>query len=130
MIHALQGHAKISMYIPLLIAQDSSRHVHLIVGSNSIASTRCTKSIEVGARPKIIAPAEANLHHVLRKRVEDGEVEWIQRSFEEEDLRKLGRDEVDNVVDAVFVTIGSHIEQSRYGVKVINFIIDLYSNAK
>lgn len=130
MIHALQGHAKISMYIPLLIAQDSSKHVHLIVGSNSIASTRCTKSIEVGARPKIIAPADANLHHVLRKRIEDGEVEWIQRSFEEEDLRKLGRDEVDNVVDAVFVTIGSHIGQSRYGVKVINFIIDLYSNVK
>lgn len=130
MIHAPQGHAKISMYIPLLIAQDSSKHVHLIVGSNSIASTRCTKSIEVGARPKIIAPANANLHHVLRKRIEDGEVEWIQRSFEEEDLRKLGRDEVDNVVDAVFVTIGSHVEQSRYDVKVINFIIDLYSNVK
>lgn len=90
----------------LLTAQDTSGHVHLIIGSNSLASARCAKSLEVGALPKIIAPAEAEIHHALKKRVEEGEVEWIEKDFEEKDVRRWGRKEVDSVVDAVFVTIG------------------------
>ncbi|MCJ1467904.1 hypothetical protein MMC07_006529 [Pseudocyphellaria aurata] len=90
----------------LLTAQDTSGHVHLIVGSNSLASARCVKSLEVGARPKIVAPPEAEIHYALQKRIEEGTVEWIKKEFEEENLKTLGRKEVDNVVDAVFVTIG------------------------
>ena len=89
---------------PLLTALDSAGHTHLIIGSNPLASARCSKSIEVGAKPKVIAPADADIHYVLSKRIEDGEVEWIKKSFEDADLSSLGRDEVDNVVDAVFVT--------------------------
>ena len=89
---------------PLLTALDSAGHVHLVVGSNPLASARCSKSIEVGAKPKVIAPADSDVHYVLAKRIEDGEVEWIKKSFEDTDLSTLGRDEVDNVVDAVFVT--------------------------
>ena len=89
---------------PLLTSLDSAGHVHLIVGSNPLASARCSKSIEVGAKPKVIAPGDADLHYVLAKRIEDGEVEWIRKNFEDTDLSTLGRDEVDNVVDAVFVT--------------------------
>lgn len=89
---------------PLLTALDSVGHIHLIVGSNPLASARCSKSIEVGAKPKVIAPADADFHYVLAKRIEDGEVEWIRKSFEDADLSTLGRGEVDNVVDAVFVT--------------------------
>ena len=89
---------------PLLTALDSAGHVHLIVGSNPLASARCSKSIEVGAKPKVIAPADADFHYVLSKRIDDGEVAWIKKSFEDTDLSSLGRDEVDNVVDAVFVT--------------------------
>lgn len=69
-----------------------------------MASARCSKSIEVGARPKVIASADADVHYVLAKRIEDGEVEWIKKTFEYADLSRLGRGEVDNVVDAVFVT--------------------------
>ena len=69
-----------------------------------MASARCSKSIEVGAKPKIIAPADSDVHYVLAKRIEDGEVDWIKKSFEDADLATLGRDEVDNVVDVVFVT--------------------------
>ncbi len=90
---------------PLLTALDSTGHVHLIVGSNPLASARCSKSIEVGAKPKVIAPADAEIHYVLAKRIEDGEVEWIKKNFEDADLSTLGREEVNNFVDAVFVTV-------------------------
>ncbi|OCK83128.1 uroporphyrin-III C-methyltransferas-like protein [Lepidopterella palustris CBS 459.81] len=90
----------------LLAAIDSSSHIHLIVGSNPLAGARCTRSIEVGARPLLIAPADANLHYGLTKRIDEKEVEWIKREFGDEDLKTLGRDEVDGVVDAVFVTLG------------------------
>ena len=78
----------------------------MIIGSNSLANARCGRSIEVGAKPKIIAPTDADVHYVLAKRIEDGEVERVPKNFDEEDLTSLGRDEVDGVVDAVFVTAG------------------------
>lgn len=90
----------------LLTAQDSSGHVHLIFGSNSLASARCAKSLEVGAIPKIMAPKQAEVHYALMRRIEEGEVEWIKKDFEAADLKRYGRDEVDNVVDAVFVATG------------------------
>lgn len=91
----------------LLAAVDSTSHVHLIIGSNPLAGARCSRSIEVGAIPKLISPEEVHVHYGLLKRVEDGEVEWIKRDFIDEDLTTLGREEVDHVVDAVFVTLGS-----------------------
>lgn len=90
----------------MLTAQDASGHVHLIIGSNSLAGARCAKSLEVGALPKVVVPAEAEIHYALRNRIEEGKVEWIKKEFEEEDLQRWGRKEVDNVVDAVFVTTG------------------------
>lgn len=104
------------MLPPLLTALDSEGHIHLIVGSNPLASARCAKSIEVGARPKIIAPADASVHYVLANRIEDGEVEWIKKSFEDADVSVLGRGEVDNVVDAVFVTTGGKSAASTQGL--------------
>ena len=92
------------MPTPLLTALESEGHVHLIIGSNPLASARCAKSIEVGAKPKIIAPEHADVHYVLAKRIEDGQVDWVKGGFEDGHLSSLGRDEVDNVVDAVFVT--------------------------
>lgn len=96
----------------LLTAQDCTGLVHLIVGSNPLASARCAKSIEVGAKPKLIAPSDADVHYVLAKRIEAGEVEWIQKVFEDDDMMTLGRKEVDSVVDAVFVTSGGKTPQS------------------
>ena len=90
----------------LLTAQDCLDQIHLIIGTNPLASARCAKSIEVGARPKIVAPANAEMHYVLAKRIEVEEVEWIKRPFNDSDLTTLGRSEVDGVVDAVFVTSG------------------------
>jgi uroporphyrin-III C-methyltransferase len=90
----------------LLTAVDSTSHIHLIIGSNPLAGARCTRSLEVGAKPILLAPGDATLHYGLAKRIEDGEVQWLKRSFHNDDLTTLGRKEVDHVVDAVFVTAG------------------------
>lgn len=88
----------------LLTAVDSASHIHLIIGSNPLAAARCTRSLEVGAKPILLAPENATLHYGLAKRIEDGEVQWLKRGFHNDDLTTLGREEVDHVVDAVFVT--------------------------
>ena len=91
---------------PLLNALDCTGHIHLVLGSNPLASARCAKSLEVGAKPVVIAPADANVHYVLANRIDDGEVKWFKKEFDDADVLSLGRDEVDKVVDAVFVTSG------------------------
>ncbi|KAI9778482.1 MAG: hypothetical protein M1816_004038 [Peltula sp. TS41687] len=91
----------------LLTAVDSTSHVHLIIGSNPLAGARCSRSLEVGAIPKLIAPSDADeIHYGLKKRIDDGQVEWLKREFQDDDLQRLGRQEVDHIVDAVFVTLG------------------------
>lgn len=100
----------------LLTAHDCTSHVHMIVGSNPLASARCAKSIEVGAKPKIVAPADADVHYVLAQRIDEGDVEWIKKSFDEQLLGSLGREEVDNFVDAVFVTSGGSCATSMYEI--------------
>lgn len=94
------------MGISLLTAIDSTSHVHLIVGSNPLASARCAKSLEVGAKPIVIAPETADVHYGLQKRIDDGSVTWLKRRFEDQDLSNLGREEIGGFVDAVFVTTG------------------------
>ncbi|KKA17103.1 Uroporphyrinogen-III C-methyltransferase [Rasamsonia emersonii CBS 393.64] len=91
---------------PLLTAVDATSQVHLIVGSNPLAAARCTKCLEAGAKPIIIAPEDADMHFLLIERIEQGSAQWVKREFQDEDLTSLGRDEVDHVVDAVFVTLG------------------------
>jgi uroporphyrin-III C-methyltransferase len=88
----------------LLTAVDSTSHVHLIVGSNPLAGARCAKSLEVGAKPVLVAPESPNMHYGLMRRIEEHEIEWLKRDFQDQDLKTLGREEVDRVVDAVFVT--------------------------
>ncbi|KAL8890743.1 MAG: hypothetical protein Q9215_002121 [Flavoplaca cf. flavocitrina] len=90
----------------LLTAHDCVGHVHLIIGSNSIANARCAKSLEVGANPIIIAPQEAEVHYALKDKIDAGYVTRSTAAFQDEYLTRWGRDEVDNIVDAVFVTLG------------------------
>jgi uroporphyrin-III C-methyltransferase len=101
------------MGISLLTAVDSTSHVHLIVGSNPLATARCAKSLEVGAKPIVIAPDTADVHYGLQKRIDDGSVTWLKKRFEDEDLSSLGREEIGGFVDAVFVTTGPRDPLSR-----------------
>ncbi|KAG0633482.1 tetrapyrrole methylase [Tuber brumale] len=98
----------------LLTSFDCSGQVHLIVGSNPLAGARCAKSLEVGAKVKLIAPDSEALHYGLRQRIETGEVQWVRRDFRSEDLTTLGREEVDQVVDLVFVTLSVECAQCTY----------------
>jgi hypothetical protein len=101
--------------VSLLTAIDCTAHIHLIVGSNPLAAARCAKSLQVGAKPLLIAPETAELHYALQKRVDGGEVEWLKKSFEEGDALSLGREEIGGVVDAVFVTHGPRDPLSMLG---------------
>lgn len=91
----------------LLTAQGCAGHVHLIVGSGPLAASRCTKSIQVGAHPVVISPAEDLSHHTLDQYISDGLVRRVEDNFREQHLFTLGRDEVEGYVDAVFVTTPS-----------------------
>ena len=102
------------MSVPLLATLNCEGSIHLIVGSNPLASARCAKSLEAGAKPVVVARPDANVHYVLAKRIQDGEVTWVKKDFEDGDLSRLGRDEVDKVVDAVFVTSGGKSAASMH----------------
>lgn len=91
-------------HVSMLTATDARSHVHLIIGSNPLAAARCTQSLGAGASPVLLAPAMAELHYALQKRVDDGEVKRVEKTFEDRDLFTLGRPDVGHVVDAVFVT--------------------------
>ncbi|KAI1343477.1 uroporphyrinogen-III C-methyltransferase [Xylariaceae sp. FL0016] len=96
----------------LLTATDARSHIHLIVGSNPLAASRCGQSLTAGAHPILLAPETAELHYTLQKRIEDGQVKWVKEAFQEKHLFTLGREEVNHTVDAVFVTSGSRDPQS------------------
>ncbi|RYP74049.1 hypothetical protein DL771_003238 [Monosporascus sp. 5C6A] len=93
-------------HVSMLAAIDARSQVHLVIGSNPLAAARCAQSLGAGAKPVLIAPETAELHYALQRRVDDGEVRWVKKQFEDADLFALGREEVDRVVDAVFVTSG------------------------
>ncbi|GKT42771.1 uroporphyrinogen-III synthase [Colletotrichum spaethianum] len=90
----------------LLTALNCKGNTHLIIGTNPLAAARCTQSLAAGATAILLAPETPDLHYGLQKRIDAGEVTWHKKAFEDTDLFALGRDEVDNVVDAVFVTSG------------------------
>ncbi|KAF3915721.1 hypothetical protein AA313_de0203039 [Arthrobotrys entomopaga] len=103
-------------YTPsLLTAVPSKSHIHLIIGANALASARCTRSLEVGAHVKLIAPPSSDtiqMHYGVSKRIQDGTIEYIPREFRMDDLTTLGREAVDYIVDAVFVTLDANGDQA------------------
>lgn len=94
--------------MPLLTSVDCTQHVHLIVGDNGIAAKRAMRSLEAGATCILVSPTKVadlpfDLTCLLEKDRE--RIRHVQREFEESDLTSLGREEVDRVVDMVFVTL-------------------------
>lgn len=98
---------------PLMTAWNVESQVHLIVGANPLAAARCSKSLEAGAKPIIIAPETADVHFTLVEHISNGSVQWVRREFQDDDLSTLGREEVDHVVDTVFVTLGGSDSLSK-----------------
>ena len=87
----------------LLAGLNCEGHIHLVLGTNPLAGARCTQSLASGARPILIAETD-DVHYGLQAKIDDGTVTWHQRAFSDNDLFTLGREEVDHVVDAVFIT--------------------------
>ncbi|KAM7220612.1 uroporphyrinogen-III C-methyltransferase [Rhypophila decipiens] len=108
----------------LLTAQDCRNHIHLILGSNPLAASRATQSLAAGAKPIIIFPQNAenntNLHYTLAAHIDSGVVTRLSRSFQEQDLFTLGREEVNHVVDAVFITSSVIPGEDSLSVKAIS----------
>ncbi|KAH7037159.1 tetrapyrrole methylase [Microdochium trichocladiopsis] len=104
----------VDSHVSMLTAVDARSHVHLVIGSNPLAAARCGQSLAAGARPLLVAPESAELHYALQKRIDDGEVHWVKKTFEDSDLFTLGRPEIDGVVDAVFVTSGPRDPKSTH----------------
>ncbi|CRJ98937.1 hypothetical protein BN1708_009516 [Verticillium longisporum] len=98
----------------LLAALNCTGNVHLIIGTNPLAASRCGQSVAAGAKALLIAPDTEDLHYGLAKRIDAGEVTWHKKAFEDSDLFSLGRDEVDHVVDAVFITSGPRDPQASH----------------
>ncbi|KAK4125201.1 uroporphyrin-III C-methyltransferase [Parathielavia appendiculata] len=97
----------------LLTAQHSAGHVHLIIGANPLAAARAASSLAAGAKPILIAPvsstpgSDPQLHYSLTALIAAGSLTHLPRLFSPSDLFSLGREEVDHVVDAVFITSAS-----------------------
>ncbi|EJP62202.1 siroheme synthase [Beauveria bassiana ARSEF 2860] len=94
----------------LLAGLDCRGSVHLVVGTNPLAASRCAASLAAGAHPVLVAPgadASTDLHYGLQAKIDDGSVKWERKPLDDEDLFRLGRAEVGGVVDAVFVTTGT-----------------------
>ncbi|CAL5866485.1 uncharacterized protein PFLUO_LOCUS693 [Penicillium psychrofluorescens] len=97
-----------AQFAPLMAAWNTENQVHLIVGANPLAAARCAKSLEAGAKPIVIAPETVDMHFTLSEHISRGAAQWVRRGFHDDDLTSLGREEVDQVVDVVFVTLGSN----------------------
>jgi uroporphyrin-III C-methyltransferase len=103
------------MQTSLLTSTDSTGHIHLIIGTNSLAASRCAKSLEVGAKPIVIfhqEVSETEIYSSLQQLIQDEKVQWVRKPFHDEDISTLGRFEVDCYVDAVFVTLSPRDPQS------------------
>ncbi|KAK2589621.1 uroporphyrin-III C-methyltransferase [Conoideocrella luteorostrata] len=98
----------------MLAGINAHLNIHLIIGTNPLASARCTQSLSAGALPILIAPSTSDLHYNLQTRIAEGLITWKQAPFEDSHIFTLGRQEVDHIVDAVFVTSGPRDAQAKH----------------
>lgn len=104
------------MHSPLLVSLNEVGHIHLIIGANSLAASRCKRSLSVGATPVVIAPRNCDEKSILSQQADEGKIRWISRPFQDEDLTQFGREEVLGIVDAVFVTLPPTDPSSERGI--------------
>ncbi|TQS33848.1 hypothetical protein Golomagni_05793 [Golovinomyces magnicellulatus] len=99
----------------MLTGINCTGHIHLVVGTDSVATVRCESSIAAGAIPVLVADGTSPLHPGLQRQIKAGFIEWERKPLDIDDLQTLGREEVAHVVDAVFITS----EQNRLQVQHI-----------
>lgn len=87
----------------MMMGINSCGHIHVILGTDCVANTRCETSMAAGAMPIIIADENATLHQGLRRKIDQGLIHWKKKILDDNDLFTLGREEVAHIVDAVFI---------------------------
>lgn len=107
----------------LLTSQDLKGSVYLVVGWSSLTFSRVSTLLQHGAVPVLVSgvgeAATSEQQEKLQELVTSGQVSH-KPDFEINDLTKLGRSEVDNVVDGVFVTVPKYASKNTELVKLIH----------
>lgn len=95
----------------LLASLSCANEQHAIIGGTApIAAIRAKAIVSAGAFPILIESSD-ELPKTLQGLIEEGKVKHVKEEYSKELLLSLGRAEVDNVVDKVFVTL-SQAKQS------------------
>ncbi|PVH16658.1 uroporphyrinogen-III C-methyltransferase [Candidozyma duobushaemuli] len=93
----------------LLASLNCAGESHVIVGGKApVAAIRAKAILAAGASPILIEVSD-DLPKTLEGLVEEGKVKHVKEEYSKTLLQQLGRPDVDNVVDRVFVTL-SHTE--------------------
>lgn len=90
----------------LLASITCTDEVHLIIGVSNVASLRINSILQAGAKPILIAhQATHEIPKSIQDNISSGKLKYIEKEFDTNDLVSLGKEEVDGVVDRVFVTL-------------------------
>lgn len=90
----------------LLASITCTEEVHLIIGVSNVASLRINSILQAGAKPILIAhQATQEIPKSIQDNISSGKLKYIEKEFDTNDLVSLGKEEVDGVVDRVFVTL-------------------------
>lgn len=105
----------------LLASLNCTNEVHLVVGGNSnIAALRINSILASGAIPILVQKTTIEtLPMSLQDLIAGKKVKWVESDFQSEFLTTLGRDDVDKVVDKVFVTLSLDQKDSKREISSI-----------
>lgn len=99
----------------LLASLSCKDEVHLVVGGiSNIAALRVNSILACGALPILVQDTDLdNFPISLQEHIHEQRVKWIKQNFAKEHLITLGRADVDNIVDKVFVTLQRSEEDQK-----------------
>lgn len=92
----------------LLTASSCVDECHLVVGWSNVAALRVHTLLESGAIPVLVTPEndnESKFPETIAAEIAKGRIRTVSEPFEIAHLTSLGREEVDGVVDRVFVVL-------------------------
>ncbi|KAI0465437.1 hypothetical protein LJB42_000670 [Komagataella kurtzmanii] len=99
----------------LLLADNCQGQIHLVVGLEhlNLCVSRVKTILEAGATPVLVSPQKSTMLDSLQDLATQGTLKVVDQTFSISQLTQLGRDEVDNVVDKVFVVLDSQYAQLK-----------------
>jgi len=92
----------------------------LLVGYSNVTNLRINSIIESNAYPILLIPEEFDLPSSVKQQASNGKLQVINDSDYASNieyyLRNIGRNEVDNIIDRVFVTLPQHQRDLKEGI--------------